>query len=316
MPMDVDTHLALSLDQPAPAEANGHSNKDVLAALNTPGDAIYHPCPEADPGLAVPRGEVLQFEDWQETEIYAHTKRNLYIYRTPGFDPERPSKLICCNDGVAYVMKRGAVRAPLVMDALHASGELEQAVGIFINPGSPPPDLPPVPSHNYDEAATQRCEEYDSVTPVYGDFLLQVIPFAEAQLGTSLSNSPDQRIACGISSGGICAFTTAWFHTEAFGNVLSHCGSFTNIRGGHNYPYLIRTTPRKPLRALLTSGENDAGTLFGDWPLANKAMANALAYAGYEHRFEFGTGGHNLRHGGAIFADSLRWLWQLPSPAT
>ena len=25
-------------------------------------------------------------------------------------------------------------------------------------------------------------------------------------------------------------------------------------------------------------------------------------------RFEFGDGGHNLRHGGALFADTLRWL--------
>ncbi len=33
-------------------------------------------------------------------------------------------------------------------------------------------------------------------------------------------------------------------------------------------------------------------------------------YAGYDHRFEFGNGGHSLRHGGALFADSLRWLWR------
>ena len=37
-------------------------------------------------------------------------------------------------------------------------------------------------------------------------------------------------------------------------------------------------------------------------------MASALEYAGYEYRFVFGEGGHSLRHGGAIFADSLRWL--------
>jgi hypothetical protein len=39
-------------------------------------------------------------------------------------------------------------------------------------------------------------------------------------------------------------------------------------------------------------------------------MASALAWSGYDYRFEFGTGGHNLDHGGAIFADSLRWLWR------
>ena len=47
---------------------------------------------------------------------------------------------------------------------------------------------------------------------------------------------------------------------------------------------------------------------FGNWPLANQQMAAALSFAGYDLRFEFGTGGHNLRHGGALFADALRWL--------
>ena len=45
----------------------------------------------------------------------------------------------------------------------------------------------------------------------------------------------------------------------------------------------------------------------GNWPLANRQMASALDYGGYDHRFEFGEGGHTLRHGGAIFAQSLRW---------
>ncbi len=37
-------------------------------------------------------------------------------------------------------------------------------------------------------------------------------------------------------------------------------------------------------------------------------MASALEYAGYDYRYVFGEGGHSLYHGGAIFADSLRWL--------
>ena len=38
-------------------------------------------------------------------------------------------------------------------------------------------------------------------------------------------------------------------------------------------------------------------------------LAKALEYAGYDYRFEFATGGHTLRHGGALFANTLRWLW-------
>ena len=90
--------------------------------------------------------------------------------------------------------------------------------------------------------------------------------------------------------------------------MLCHVGAFTNIKGGHNYPWLIRSTPRKDIRVFLQSGEHDAATLFGDLPLANKTMANALHYSGYDYRFEFGTGGHTLAHAGALFADSIRWL--------
>jgi len=126
----------------------------------------------------------------------------------------------------------------------------------------------------------------------------------------SLSSAPKDRAVVGISSGGICAFSCAWFAPESFGRVISHCGSFTNIRGGHNYPYLIRSTPRKDIRVFLQSGTNDGTTIFGDWPTANQTMAKALEYAGYDYRFEFGQGGHTLRHGGALFAETLRWLWR------
>jgi len=39
-------------------------------------------------------------------------------------------------------------------------------------------------------------------------------------------------------------------------------------------------------------------------------MAAALRFARYDHRFEMGTGGHDLKQGGAIFPDTLRWVWR------
>ena len=39
------------------------------------------------------------------------------------------------------------------------------------------------------------------------------------------SDEPSQRVVMGISSGAIGAFSTAFFAPEAFGNVISHCGS-------------------------------------------------------------------------------------------
>jgi len=39
-------------------------------------------------------------------------------------------------------------------------------------------------------------------------------------------------------------------------------------------------------------------------------MAKALAFAGYDYQFVFGTGRHSGKHGGAILPESLKWLWR------
>lgn len=147
------------------------------------------------------------------------------------------------------------------------------------------------------------------------------MPHVEQRFSVTFSDDPEDNAICGMSSGGICAWTVAWERPDAFGRVLSHIGSFTNIRGGHVYPALIRKTERKPIRVFLQDGANDLNNLHGNWPLANQQMASALAFAGYDFKFVFGDGAHNGRHGGAIFPDSLRWLWRtalakLPDPLT
>ena len=92
---------------------------------------------------------------------------------------------------------------------------------------------------------------------------------------------------------------------------MSFCGSFVNIRGGNQYPELIRVTPPKPIRVFLQSGENDLNMpAYGNWALANKQMASALTEMRYDHWFVFGTDGHDDKHGGAILPDALRWLWR------
>jgi enterochelin esterase family protein len=209
------------------------------------------------------------------------------------------------QDGRGYVDPEGSVRAPAVLDTLIHRREMRPTVGVFVNPGTRV-----VPRDASDpDFRQQRSLEYDTLSDAYARFLLdELLPFVEDEIGRALSSDPTRRTICGISSGGICAFSVAWFRPQAFGRVLSHCGSFTNIRGGHNYPYLVRTTDRKPIRVFLTSGEKDLDIPIGSWPLANRQMAAALEYSGYQSRFVFGEGGHSLRHGGSIFADSLRWL--------
>lgn len=121
------------------------------------------------------------------------------------------------------------------------------------------------------DRSQQRSVEYDTLSDAYVRFLLEEIqPLVEREIDRPLSSDPERRMICSISSGGICAFTAAWYRPDSFGRVLSHCGSFTNIRGGHHYPYLVRTTVRKPIRVFLTSGKKDLDIPLGSWPLANQ----------------------------------------------
>ena len=118
-------------------------------------------------------------------------------------------------------------------------------------------------------------------------------------------------VPCATHAGAVAAFNAAWYRPDAFGRVVSHCGSFTNIKGAHNYPWIIRNTaPRKPIiKVFLQTGEHDLDNVHGSWPLANREMAAALTFAGYENHFVFGEGSHSWKHGGAIFPETMRWLW-------
>ena len=233
------------------------------------------------------------------------------IYTPHGLDRSRPARLVIFHDGAWYMARDGAVRATQVLDTLHARGEIAPTVAVFVNPGRPRGEPDPA------AADAQRSFEYDSMTPDHGRFLLEeLLPFVADAEGLTFSDDPAHCTVAGISSGGICAFSAAWWFPQSFGRVLSHCGSYVNIRGGHNFPYLVRSTPRKPIRVALQSGENDAQHIYGNWPLANRTLADALAFAGYDHRFDFGSGGHSLRHGGAILADTLRWLWRPETETT
>ncbi len=306
MPTPLEDIERFGLDRPIPAEVNGRRN----GVDNDPAwDAAYHPCPEAFPADDVPRGAVEKLEDWKDSAVYPGTRRDLWIY-TPPEAAASAVRVVLFNDGGWYLSRSGPVRATRVLDWLHHAGEIQPTAAVFIMPGDP--DHPvDGPIESYDARTAQRSLEYDRLTPRYGEFLFgEILPLVAQKTGLRISARPEHRTTCGISSGGIAAFTAAWHHPEECSRVLCHCGSFTDIWGGHNYPSIVRRTPRKPIRVLLQSGANDANTPFGNWALANQAMASALSWSGYDHRFEFGTGGHNLDHGGAIFADSLRWLWR------
>ena len=311
--METEIFQRLGLQQKLPSNViiNGRSGMDILDQLSHPGDEQYLPCPEAAPAPDVPRGSLNSIPGWTSTNIYEGTARDIVVYIPVQLRTCRGSpNVFVCNDGAYYLDPAGSVRAPLVLDSLIHSGSIPVTIGVFIQPGevvSTDPDVLGAMDH---EAWDQRSYEYDRLTDDYPRMLLEeFLPEVESVVGEPLATTPGNVAVCGVSSGAIAAFNAAWHMPERFGCVISHCGSFTNIHGGHNYPYLVRMTERKPIRVWMQSGEHDASAPWGDWPLANKVMAESLAYAGYDVEFVFGAGAHNLRHGGALFADALRWLW-------
>ncbi|MBA2604540.1 MAG: hypothetical protein H0U94_13215, partial [Acidobacteria bacterium] len=47
-----------------------------------------------------------------------------------------------------------------------------------------------------------------------------------------------------------------------------------------------------------------------DWFLQNVRLMLALTEKGYELNYQWGIGGHNQKHAGAVFPDMMRWLWR------
>ncbi len=258
--------------------------------------------PDSQRHEGVPRGTVTQHR-WTESEVYPGTERDYWVYVPAQYDAAKPACVMVFQDGGNYVNEKGQFRVPIVFDNLIHRGEMPVTIGIFINPGVVPP------SADGAVGRRNRSFEYDSLGDQYANFLLnEILPAVGKDY--NLTADPDGRAIGGISSGGICAWTVAWERPDAFRKVLSHVGSFTNIRGGHVYHALIRKTEPKPIRVFLQEGENDLDNLHGNWPLANRQMAASLKFAGYDYEFVMGTEGHNGKHGGAILPESLRWLWR------
>jgi len=267
-----------------------------------PEDDQYKLGPESMVKADVPKGTVTQMPAWTESKVYPGTTRDWWIYVPAQYKAETPAHVMVFCDGSGFVKDDGNFRVPTVFDNLIASGQMPVTIGIFINPGVFPAADPKA------KPRSNRSFEYDSLGDLHARFLIEeILPAVKKDY--NLTDNPDHRAICGNSSGGICAFTVAWERPDAFRKVVSHIGSFTNIRGGYVYPALLRKTDKKPLKVFLEDGENDLDNQFGNWPLANQDMAAALKFAGYDYQFIMGKGTHNTKHAGSIFPETLRWVW-------
>ncbi len=234
---------------------------------------------------------------------YNNSSRDYYIYIPQQYDGSQEAALMVFQDGHFYIDEEGPYFTTTVLDNLIFRNEIPVTIALFINPGhynSQYPDNLFYSSH--------RSSEYDEMSDRYINFLAEeLLPLLEKDY--LISSDPKMRVIGGLSSGGICAFTAAWHRPDLFGKVISHSGSFTNIRGGHTYPTLIRNTPKKDIKIFLQCGTNDLDLSFGNWWLSNLQLQAALEYKGYEHYWVPGTGNHDGKHGGTILPETIKWIF-------
>jgi len=263
-------------------------------------DSIYQLGPDSQRKEGVPKGIVTKYE-WQ-SKLY-NNFREYSVYVPAQYDSTKPVALMVFQDGHSYMNETGDFRVPIVYDNLIHQKKLPVTICLFVNPGH---NTKEYPENRF--RASNRADEYDVIDDRYTTMLMdEIIP--ELKKKYNISNDPKMHGIGGLSSGAICAFTAAWEHPEYFHKVLSHIGSYTNIRGGNNYPSIIRKHKKKDIKIFMQDGSNDLNNEHGDWWLANLEMESALKFKGYEFRFEKGTGTHSGKHGGAILPESLIWLW-------
>lgn len=271
------------------------------AVTAQPAESIYKLGPDSQVKAGVPSGTVTKYR-W-ESKIYNGIFYDYYVYVPAQYKADTPAALMVFQDGYAYARNDGDFRVPVVFDNLIHQKAMPVTIGLFINPGHNTSEMP----ENIFRGSN-RMAEYDELSDRYVSFLIEeMIP--ELAKKYNLARDPKMRAICGLSSGGICAFTAAWQRPDYFHKVLSHIGSFTNIRGGHVYPALIRASTRKDIKVFLQDGSNDLDNQFGNWWLANLEMEAALKFKGYDYKFVGGTEGHSGKHGGSILPESLKWLW-------
>jgi gluconolactonase len=271
--------------------------------------------PDSQPQSGVPKGVVSKYE-LKPGVFYPGTPHKYAIYVPAQYDATKPAPFMIFLDGSGYL--NNGVRVQVVFDNLIAKHQLPPLIGIFVDPGV----LPTV--SNSAQNRFERVFEYDSLTDRYSRFLLEeLIP--EVAKKYNLSKDPNDHALSGVSTGAVGAFMAAWNRPDQFHRVLSFIGTFVAMKGADELPALIRKTEPKPIRIFLQDGTNDHivpgqpyGTFFaGSWPINNQVMYEAFQFAGYDAKLVLGSEGHNMKQGGAIIPEALRWLWRdYPNPIT
>ena len=300
----------------------------VPAGYSAPTDDVYRLGPDSQPQPGVPQGKVTEWAKLPSA-AYPGTLHDYCIYVPAQYDPAKPAALMIFQDGQAWLNPEGEYRTASVLDNLIYRREIPVMLAVFINPGRTP-EQAVATLKAWGDGISNRGQEYNALDDKYARVITdELMPALDKQY--NISKNPDERGLAGASSGAIAAFTVAWHRPDQFRKIISTIGSFTNIRGGHVYPDLIRGTERKPIRIFLQDGLNDnrgirrapapanaaatppAAPTYAadrDWHAQNIKMVAALTEKGYEVNYAWGIGTHSNKQGGAILPDMLRWLWR------
>lgn len=290
----------------------------------------FGPLSYLEPG--VPSG-TLSDKITHTSKIYDGMKSDYWIYVPAQYKPDTPAALMVFQDGSFYTDRNSATLPVLsAIDNLIAQKKIPVMIGVFINPGDIS-DSPGTPTYNFVKAYGEKWKRtlkdsmrstlYDTVSDRYVRFLGDEI-LTDVAAKYNLRKDSYSRAITGLSSGGICAFNAAWQMPDQFSRVISWIGSFSAIQwkedpavpdGGQDYPDKILREPKRNIRVWLQDGSEDLDLRYGNWPLANLRMANALKAQEYDFHFSFGKGTHNASHGAAEFPAEMIWLWRDYDPA-
>jgi len=266
------------------------------------------------PGITkVPPGGPANYVPPDLTQVKTYPKsytRLVTVYIPADYLAGTPAPVIVVQDGPEKLL-------PPVLDNLIAQHRVPPLIAVMIQNGGG------------DAQGSERGLEYDTMSGRYADFVeTEVFPLVEKECSVVISKDPEARAAMGVSSGGVAAFSMAWYHPELYHRVITYSGTYVNQaspfnpetpHGGWEYhEHLIPQNPAKPIRLWLQVGDRDLlnpNSLrdgMHDWVEANNRMATVLKAKGYHYQYVFCLdsvhGDGKVRR--QTLPHALEWVWQ------
>ena len=238
----------------------------------------------------------------ENSKFYPGTVHEYKVYIPKQYDGTKPACLYLGLDGILY-------NATAVMDTLIANGEMPVTIGVFVKPGRI--------SNDSTVIRYNRSNEFDRIDDTFAKFIeTELLPTAASNKlpdgrTIKISSDPNDRAISGASSSGIASFNATFLRPDLFSRIYTTCGTFVSMRGGHEYPALIRKYEPRPMRVYIHDGSKDAwNPLFGHWYEQNLLVASALEFGGYEYKAVWDDGNHSIKNGSRLFPDAMRYLWK------